>query len=176
MKKVYSFIGAVLLASTITGGNAYAKENKNTENVEYQFNWDEAWKNIENDPNFYPNTVSFEGTNESSTGIQAAGFEEYARGETALRYYNLYVYSKGTTYGESLWTTTSAYTGLRNVDQGGITTYGAKDTAIAYGNAVSEAKRKYIPLDVNFFTGMTIHTATMNGAIYEKATSDSAWY
>jgi len=29
-----------------------------------------------------------------------------------------------------------------------------------------------MPLDGAFFIGMTVHTATMNGAIYEKATSD----
>jgi hypothetical protein len=177
MKKVYSLIGAALLASTIAGGNAYASENSTKANEEYQFNWDEAWENLETDPNYYPNTVSFEGTvNNGSIGIQAASFDEYAKGSTALRYYNLYVYSKGVTAGESLWTTTSALTGIKNTDQSNIVTYGPKDTAIAYGDAVSEAKRKYIPLDGDFFIGMTVHTATMNGAIYEKATSDSSWF
>lgn len=33
-----------------------------------------------------------------------------------------------------------------------------------------------MPLDGDFFTGMTVHTATMNGAIYEKVTSDSGWF
>ncbi|WML39629.1 hypothetical protein RCG19_21035 [Neobacillus sp. OS1-2] len=177
MKKVYSLIGAALLASTIAGGNAYASENINTANEEYQFNWDEAWANVEKDPNYYPNSVGFEGTvSDNPSGIQTQSFDEYARGTTALRYANLYVYSKGITYGESLWTTTSAYTGIKNTDQSNIVTYGKKGTAVAYMNAESEAKRKYMPLDANFFIGMTVHTATMNGAIYEKATSDSGWF
>jgi len=72
IKKVYSLIGAVLLASTIAGGNAYASENSNTANEEYQFNWDEAWKNVEKGPNYYPNTVSFDGTvSNNSSGMQA---------------------------------------------------------------------------------------------------------
>ncbi|MEF7566045.1 hypothetical protein V4V35_23930 [Bacillus infantis] len=174
MKKIYSFIGAALLASTIAGGNAYANE-PSTE--EYQFNWDEAWDNVEKDPNYYPETVSFVAEDNGGSGeIRTASFSEYAEGSTALRYYNLYVYSKGITEGKHLFTTTSAYTGVRNNDVSGIKVYGKKGTAVAFGDAVSEARIKYIPLDVNFFTGMTIHTATMNGNIYEKATSDSEFF
>lgn len=174
MKKIYSLIGAALLASTIAGGNAYANETPKADN---QFNWDEAWENVENNPDYYPSTVDFvEAGSSDPSEIQTRSFSKYATGSTKLRFSNYYVYSKGITNGQHLWTTTSAYTGLRNVDQGGITVYGKRDTAIAFGDAVSEAKRKYIPLDVNFFTGMTLHTATMNGAIYEKATSDSEFF
>ncbi|MDQ0859826.1 hypothetical protein [Bacillus sp. V2I10] len=172
MKRIYGLLGVALLASTIAGGNTYAASKSSSD--ELKFNWEEAWENIENDPNYYPQTVDFveEDTSDSSE-MRTASFSNYATGTTNLRFSNYYVYSKGVTNGQHLWTTTSAQTNLRNVDAGYITIKGPRDTAVAFGDAVSEAKKKYIPLDGNFFTGMTLHTATMNGAIYEKATSDS---
>jgi len=173
MKKIYSLIVVAGLTLTMFGGSVSAKE---VSKKDHKFNWDEAWENVEINPEYYPSDISFVGGTGDTSQVQTMSFSEYATGSTALRFYNYYVYSKGVTKGESLWTTTSAYTGLRNVTQSGITVYGERDTAIAYGDAISEAKRKYIPLDGNFFTGVTVHTATMSGVIYEKATSDSEMY
>lgn len=176
MKKILSLFGAALLALTITGGQSYAAERTNED---YQFNWDEAWGKLEKDPNYYPQSVDFvveDDSDNNNIKARSAEFERYATGKTQVRFHNYYVYSKGTTKGEHLMTTTSAYAGLRNATQSGITVYGVRDTALAFGTAVSEAKKKYIPLDLNLFIGMTVHTATMKGSIYEKATSDRNFY
>lgn len=176
MKKFFSLTAAALLALSFSASNTFANDEVKSTGEEFQLKWDEVWNNIDQDPNYYSQTVDFTEGNNDPSGISTMSFSNYATGSTTINWANNYVIGNGVTDGKHLWTTTSVQTGLRDTSRANITTYGDYDTAIAFGNAKSTVKRKYMPLDVTHWTALSLHTATMSGSIYEKATTDSAFY
>lgn len=176
MKKYFSLTAAALLAITFSTSTTFANDEVKSTGEEFQLKWDEVWNNIDQDPNYYSQTVDFTEGNNDSSGISTMSFNKYATGSTTISWAANNVIGNGVTDGQHLWTTTSVQTGLRDTSRGNITTYGNYDTAIAFGNAKSEVKRKYIPLDVTHWTALSVHTATMSGSIYEKPTTDSKFF
>uniref|UniRef100_UPI0039AF6B35 hypothetical protein n=1 Tax=Metabacillus niabensis TaxID=324854 RepID=UPI0039AF6B35 len=81
------------------------------------------------------------------------------------------VQSTGKTTGKILTTTTSAQASIKNVDLG-YTSYCERKIAVGKSSATSKCS---FPLGAStqFFTGLSTHTATNNGVIYNAVTSDS---
>lgn len=171
MKKVTLLVvGAVFCTGVITSGSTvFASEINEDLTKNYEINWDDAWDDVD----VLDESTNFGSSSDpNSFGTRAYG--DLATGNTSLSSTSTLVKSTGTTKGKILSTVTSATTSLRNVSQG-YTASGSKKTAVGKFTATSElsltrAKTKYV------YTGLTIHTATNTGILYDSRTLKSGTY
>ncbi|WP_424475397.1 hypothetical protein [Oceanobacillus kimchii] len=168
MKKVltiglaFSLVVAPLTVSAQTSDEQLTKD--------HVVNWNNVWEEV--DQNQPSQEIDFGSTvDPSSIGVKKWG--ELSTGKTAMSK-NLLKFtatSTGTSKGKVLTTTTSATTSVRD-NNSGKTTNGPKKMAVAKFTAESTASRNYTMGTANSFTGVTIHTATHDGILYDARTSD----
>lgn len=179
-KKLFSSLGLALFASvTITAGvSAETSEDKALQTAEqntekFEVNWDKAWENADQ----LNSTTDFGTTNDSSSGkIQAAAssWGSLASGSTSVvsDFISGNVDSTGTSKGKVLTTVTSATTSVRDASTG-VSVDGNKSTAVAKFTAESTASISAVS---GLYQGLTVHTATDSGVLYDSRTSDSTYY
>ncbi|SDP17062.1 hypothetical protein [Halobacillus aidingensis] len=173
-KKFISSMGVALLASAaITTGVGAAESNGEdvTKTEKYSINWESEWEKAED----YGDTVEFGNSNSTSEGeFQAAasswGSLSTGKTDVASNYITGAVSSTGTSKGKIYTTVTSATTSLKNTSSG-YTVNGSKSTAIGKFTAESTAEMGGVFNTV--YSGLTIHTATDSGVLYEARTLDS---
>ncbi|MDV2684464.1 hypothetical protein RYX56_08785 [Alkalihalophilus lindianensis] len=169
MKKLSrTLVSSVLFFSILaTGTSAMASDAKElTEN--YEIDWSKAWDEVGS----LSDKEEFGSLNDpNSFGTYSYG--NLATGSTALGVSSKGVTSTGKTKGKVISTVTSATTSLRNVSRG-ITGTGPKKTAIGKYTATSEYTMGLTR--GNVYTGVTVHTATHTGILYDQKTSASNAY
>lgn len=170
MKKYLALgmVGALSLSIFASGGTASAEsvEDQLTEN--FTINWDEIWENTNTDD--LKEEVEF-GTNSLSRSM-----DSLAIAKTALSLESDgYVLSTGTTKGRILTTTTSATTSIRDVANS-FQKDGGKRMAVGTFTATSTARMGNTPGVVSPYTGLTLHTATDNGKLYQTSTGRTIAY
>ncbi|AIG25197.1 hypothetical protein EGH10_07840 [Brevibacillus laterosporus] len=171
MKRIMTVLSlSALLVIPTTGGNVLASESNElslernvTENYEVDF---EKWptsdlsSEIELSVNVYTNSFSSQGFD----------FKSLATGKTKLSSSDSEVKSTGKTKGKTLSTVVSATTGLFKDGE----SLGESDKAIAIGKLTATAEKSYFSnkWKKNKFEGVTVHTATYDGVLYDDATAD----
>ncbi|MDT0150338.1 MULTISPECIES: hypothetical protein [Priestia] len=171
MKKItgLGFACVLLVSPFLATGNVSAAETGKQLTEQYQINWDNAWENSDASNQ----SVDF-GTSSNSQQISASGWGDLASGKTVLSATTKTVSSKGTTKGKILTTVTSATTSLKNISLG-LTQNGSKKIAVGKLTATSETSIGRNSKS-NVYTGLTIHTATDSGVLYDSKTTKSNAY
>ncbi|MET1180643.1 hypothetical protein ABG775_22180 [Peribacillus simplex] len=171
MKKVANLGFALVLGVSpfLMTGNASAEETNEQLTEEYQVNWDDAWEDTEESDD----SVDF-GTSSNSNLARASKWGDLASGKTALSPTTKTITSEGTTKGKIISTVVSATTSIRNANLS-LTKNGSKKIAIGKLTATSEAALGRNSSS-NVYTGLTIHTATNSGVLYEARTTKSNAY
>jgi hypothetical protein len=149
--------------------NVFAAE---TNSKEPTINWDNVWESVDSGTQL-PSTTNFGSQSPVDGEISLMAWGDLASGSTALSLDSGKVKSTGKTKGKVLTTVTSATTSLRLSGMGYIT--GPKETAIAKFTATSVVSTNN-PSGTQTFEGLTIHTATDSGVLYEARTYDSKSY
>lgn len=169
MKKLPKiFVSTVLALSVLTTGtSAFAKDNTNL-TKDYEINWSEAWNNVDN-----LNEKQDFGSSNDPNSFSINSYGSLASGSTSLGVSAKGVTSTGKTKGKVISTVTSATTSLRNLSKG-ITGTGPKKIAVGKLTATSEYTLPLIR--GNAYTGVTVHTATHSGVLYDAKTSSSNAY
>ncbi|UOQ83598.1 hypothetical protein [Gracilibacillus salinarum] len=167
--KIISSIGIAFVSLTLfsTGVSADTNENeKLTE--EHQINWETEW----NSKGDLDSSIEFGSVSGSGGQVSSRSWGSLSTGKTntSSDYVNNTVTSTGTSKGKVLTTVTSATTSVKDVNTG-VSVNGDKSTAIAKFTAESTATIPAISL--NSYWGLTIHTATDSGILYEARTADS---
>ncbi|MFC0562358.1 hypothetical protein [Halalkalibacter alkalisediminis] len=170
MKKLLSLgVASILIVSPfISSQSAFAADLNRKVTESYEINWDDAWKNVDS-----LNTIEHFGSSNDPNSIGIYSYGNLASGSTSLGISSQGVTSTGKTTGKIISTVTSATTSLRNSSQGYGGT-GPKKTAIGKLTATSEYTMSVVR--GNVFTGLTVHTATNSGVLYESGTSQSNVY
>ncbi|KYC86317.1 hypothetical protein B4102_4080 [Heyndrickxia sporothermodurans] len=182
LKKVASLSLAAALTIGIAGihANASIEVSEVDQNVTENFNpnFDQIYKNVK----FLDKTVNFgyqSGTeNLGEVSTFASSFKKLATGTTNVSLISASGYqqiqSKATTKGKTLTTTTSATTALY-VD-GKKVGQGKKGTAIAKFTAKSTYSTAAGPSYSRKWQGVSVHTATSGGVLYNAETADTYTY
>lgn len=178
MKKFFGLtLATALIASPFFGSSASATTSDElTSN--YEIDWEKAWANQSN----YNSVIDF-GTDSSNsaegTGISAAAtsFKNLATGTTSLAKSTTdnTVTSTGKTTGKNTTTNISATTSLKR----GSTLLGQSSKKVSVGKITATAKFSVTHRSFTGTTpyaGLTIHTATDSGILYDAATTESANY
>ncbi|MGR9049749.1 hypothetical protein ACQ4XT_14090 [Halobacillus faecis] len=177
-RKLISAMGVTLIASAAisTGvgaaestGKDLSEDNQKTQ--QYTINWESEWEKAED----LNESVEFGNASATSGGQfqgAASSWGSLATGSTnvASDYLSDAVSSTGTSKGKVYTTVTSATTSLKNTSSG-YTVNGDKSTAVAKFTAESTAEM--IGSFNTVYSGLTIHTATDSGVLYEARTFDS---
>jgi len=150
------------------GGNVTAAE---LENESPTINWDDVWSSIDSNSNL-SNSISF-GSISTGSDISTFIWGNLADAKTTLSSGSGEVKSTGITKGKTLLTSTSATTSLRMSGMGIIT--GSKGVALGKFTATSEVSTTN-PSGLQSWEGLTIHTATDSGTLYESKTYDYGSY
>ncbi|ANB56185.1 hypothetical protein GFC29_2383 [Anoxybacillus sp. B7M1] len=164
-KIAVSFLTASIIFSGT--GSAFAAD----ENEGSTINWDQDWHLVDSGINI-PNEVDFGNLN-TEKSFSVASWGDLAKGSTALSADSTKVTSTGKTTGKVWLTVVSATTSLRISGMSYIT--GSKGTAIGKLTATSQVSTSN-PSGSQSFEGLTIHTATDSGILYEARTYDSGSY
>ena len=165
-KVVMPFLAAGFVFSL--GSNVFAAEvNDETPTI----NWEEVWNSV--DLEGEPASVIDFGS-KSTGGISTYSWGDLAKGSTKLSPPTSgKVKSTGKTTGKILTTTVSATTSLRISGMSYIT--GPKKIALGKLTATSEVSTKDSSGN-QAYEGLTLHTATDSGVLYESETYDSNIY
>lgn len=165
-KVVAPFLAAGFVFSL--GSNVFAAEvNDEAPTI----NWEETWDSIDSEGE--PASVADFGS-KSTGGISTYSWGDLAKGSTKLSPPTSgKVTSTGKTTGKILTTTVSATTSLRMSGMSYIT--GPKKIALGKFTATSEVSTND-PKGNQGYEGLTIHTATNSGVLYESKTYDSNIY
>jgi len=174
MKKSLICLGTTVLLLTSAfaeSGNVYAKGNNEKKLSEtYEINWTEAWEEVEN----LNESTGFGSTNTpGEIGVFAYG--DLASGSTGVAAATISsVESTGKTTGKILSTVTSATTSIQNVrlDK---TVYGSKGIAIGKFTSSSTAAIN-LSSTYSLYVGLSIHTATNSGVLFESKTAANRFY
>ncbi|CDQ20842.1 hypothetical protein SAMN05192559_10821 [Halobacillus karajensis] len=169
--KLFSSLGIALLASvTISAGVSADTDEGEQLTEQHEINWEDAWSNQKN----LDASVEFGNSSETNGDgmARASSWGSLSTGKTDVSSNIITdkVSSTGTSKGKVYTTTTSATTSLRDVDTG-YTVNGDKSIALAKFTAESSAEMSAASLNV--YSGLTIHTATDSGVLYEARTGDS---
>lgn len=178
MKKILGLtLATTLIVSPFLGDSASAATpDEITSN--YKIDWEKAWENQSS----YNSVIDFGSDSSNSSdgsGISATAtsFDILATGSTSLAKSTAdnTVTSTGKTTGKNTTTTISATTSLKR----GSTILGQSSKKISVGKTTATAK--YSVTHRSFtgttaYAGLTIHTATNNGILYDAATTKSASY
>jgi hypothetical protein len=151
-------------------GNVSAAESNNESPT---INWDEAWSSVDSDNNISDATTFGTSSNSNGTGFSTLSWGSLATGSTALSSGSGSVTSTGKTTGKVIGTVTSATTSLRISGMGYIT--GPKKTAIGKFTSTSQISTTN-PSGKQTFEGLTVHTATDSGVLYQSRTYASGTY
>lgn len=171
LKKILSLtLATTFLASSFMGTSASAQSTE-----DYKINWDSVWENVET----LSDEVSFGGSNEPAdeSTITPFSYSTYATGSTSLSKSTAdnTVTSTGKTTGKTSSTTVSATTSIKR----GATILGESSKKIAVGKSTATAKFSVTHRSFTGTTpyaGLTVHTATSGGVLYDKASTKSATY
>lgn len=161
-KVAASFLVAGFIFSS--GGNVFAAE---VDDESPSINWEEEWSSVDSD-----NAIS-DNANFGSSNPYSRAWGDLASGSTALSSGSGEVTSTGKTTGKILTTVTTATTSLRISGMGYIT--GSKKIAVGKLTATSEVSTSN-PSGSQSFEGLTLHTATDSGILYEAKTYKTGSY
>lgn len=173
MKKGNKLFSALMAIGILlsAGGSAYAAETGLVKSESPTIDWDKSWDNVDSG-NFHDNVVDF-GSSSDGADIGARAYGDLATGTTALSSASGKVTSTGTSKGKVISTTTSATTSLRMNGLGYIV--GPKKVAVSKFTATSTVSTTN-PSGTQSFEGLTVHSATNSGILYEAKTYDSKNY
>ncbi|MBO0994149.1 hypothetical protein [Bacillus sp. SD088] len=165
-KTAHLCFAVTLFTSTfLVGGNVFAQTGEQLTD-EYEINWEEVWENTEN----LNASIDFGSVSDPNGITTFAKWGELAEGKTAVSTRSGGVFSKGTTKGKIISTVVSATTSIKN-RRLATGNNGPKKTAIGKFTATSEASVNLAGGGVSPYQGVTIHTATDSGVLYESRTA-----
>lgn len=168
-------IGKITVLFLVAGFTFSVGDNASaavTSNESSTINWDEVWESVDYNNNI-SDTINFGSGSTNSEGVSLQAWGDLASGSTKLSSGSGKITSTGKSKGKILTTVTSATTSLRISGMGYIT--GPKKIAIGKLTATSEVSTSN-PSGSQSFEGLTIHTATNSGVLYEARTHASGSY